>query len=109
MELHGDFEFCVLLSTLASAQLLMTTQNPEGIPSAGGIHTIFWKDTLSLLRHGCSLELVVVLQAWLLMLFIARCWRMRFFGITGPGFRVWFHGVIWGKCPDPCEPQFPAL
>lgn len=109
MELHGDFEFCVLLSTLASAQLLMTTQNSEGIPDAGGIHTIFWKDTLSLLRHGCSLELVVVLQAWLLMLFIAWCWRMRFFRITGPGFRVWSHSVIWGKCPDPCEPQFPAL
>lgn len=87
----------------------MTTQNSNGIPSAGGIHTIFWKDTLSLLHHGCSLELVVVSQAQLFLLFIAQWWRMRFFRITGSEFKFWPHSVVWGKCPDPWEPQFPVL
>ena len=30
------------------------------------------------------------------MLFIARCWRMRFFGITGSGFRDWSQSLGLG-------------
>lgn len=59
LELMGPL-IPILLSFLASVQLPMTAQNSDCITSAGGIHTSFWKDTLSLLRHGCSLELFVV-------------------------------------------------
>lgn len=60
LEPSGDFESRVLLGDLAGAWLLMTMQNSSRLSSAGGIHAIFWKDTLSLLRQGCSLELLVV-------------------------------------------------
>lgn len=59
-EPSGDSDSRVLLGDLARAWPPMTMQNSARLTSAGGIHTLFWKDTLSLLRQGCSRELRVV-------------------------------------------------